>query len=92
MFKNDNLAVFSALFWTFLYESLGSSFSGFYIISASLAILAYFFSPLGSRGLNAFLSFFTGFVSGSLLNQELLFFSAPFFIILSLILYVFGKN
>ena len=92
MFKNDNLVMVLAFGWAFLYESLGSPFLGFYIIPATLAIFSYFYSPLSSRGLNAFLSFFVGFSSGSVLNQEVLFFSTPFFIILSLILYVFGKN
>ena len=92
MFKNDNLAVFFGFIWAFLYESLGVPFSGFYIIPASLAIFTYFYSPLSSRGLNTVLSFFAGIISGSFLNKEILFFSAPFFIILSLTLYVFGKN
>jgi len=92
MFKNDNLAIAVVFVWAFLYESLGTPFTGFYIIPTILSVLVYFYSPLSSRGLNAVLSFFVGFASGSLLNQELLFFSAPFFIILSLTLYVFGKK
>ena len=92
MLKNDNLAVCLAFFWAFLYESLGSPFMGFYIIKVVLAVLVYYYSPLSSRVLNSILSFFAAILAGSLLSKELLFFNAPFFIILSLILYVFAKK
>lgn len=92
MLKNDNLAVSVAFLWAFLYESLGSPFLGFYLIPAVLAIALYFYSPLSSRELNSVLSFFVGIVFGSVLSKEILFFNAPFFIILSLLLYVFAKK
>lgn len=92
MLKNNNLALGVVFFWTFLYEGASSPYFGFYIIPTTLAVSLYFYSPLVSRELNIFLAFFAGILSASAINFSLLFFTAPFFLILSFMLYVFAKK
>ncbi|MEK7560191.1 MAG: hypothetical protein AAB522_02740 [Patescibacteria group bacterium] len=92
MLKHNNLASLIAFFWAFLYESAGTPYFGFYLLPAALMLILYFYSPLVSREINVFLVFWGGIFSLSAINLSWLFFTAPFFLILSFILYVFAKK
>lgn len=92
MLNSNNLALFLVFFWVFLYESFGSPYFGFYILPAIFSILVFFYSPLISEELNAVLAFGIGIISMSAMNIDLIFFTAPFFFILSSILYVFTRK
>ena len=92
MLKNDNLAFFMGFFWTFLRESLGSHYFGFWAIPAVISIMAHFYSPFISREFNGILVFGVGVLLVFAINTGFIFFTAPFFLILALILYVFAKK
>ena len=90
--SSDSLALFLGFSWIFFCESTGSPYFGFYAIPASTAVFLYFYSPLISREINAVAAFFLGVFLASIINFHFVFFTVPFFLILSLILYVFAKK
>jgi len=90
--KSDNLAIFLTLFFAFFMESAQTPFGGFYVGFAVLSIFIYFFSPLIYRSLNAFLAGFASWVILSVWEWYIFYFVIPYFLILSLILYVFAKK
>ncbi|MEK7503129.1 MAG: hypothetical protein AAB556_01640 [Patescibacteria group bacterium] len=90
--RSDNLAILLAFLWAFVMEGSQSLFPGFYTAFAVASILIYFFSPLVYRSLNSFLAGFLPFLGFCVFERRILYFMIPYFIILSLVIYVFAKK
>jgi len=78
--------------FAFFIESAQSPFSGFYVLSAVFSVLIFFLSPLIYGSINAFLAGFLPWVVLSVWEWKILYFMIPYFLILSLIIYVFAKK
>lgn len=92
MLKSDIFAWWVAILWVFFYESIGSPYAGFYVLPSVAAIESFFRFPFVSRELNAGLVFILGVLLTSAINMNFIVFVAPFYLILSSVLYVFAKK
>lgn len=86
------MVIFLILTFAFFMESAQSAFLGFYIVPAIVSIFIFFFSPLIYRSLNAFVAGFLPWIILSFWEWQVLYFTIPYFLILSLIIYVFAKK
>jgi len=92
MLRSNNLAIFLGLLFVLFLESAQSPFFGFYAGPAAVVVIFFFLSPFIFRSFNAFLGGFFGWIVLCAWQWQILYFTIPYFIILSLIIYVFAKK
>ena len=76
----------------FIFEGIAAPSFGFYFIPALAMLFVYFSLPIVVRSINALLAGTLGYLMLSVWQGNFVFFTVPYFILLSLILYGISKK
>ncbi len=75
-----------------VFENITAPSFGFYLIPAAVAVVSFFSLPFVVRSLNALIAGVAGFAILSAWQGSMVFFTLPYFLLISLVLYGIAKK
>lgn len=86
------IGILTAGMLALIFESIAATSFGFYLIPTAITVMVFFALPFVVRSLNALIAGIGGFAALSIWQGSVLLFAAPYFILLSLVLYGIAKK